>query len=167
MRLREIEGATVSASLDATGESVRALLAERGVAQAEVDAEIVRAEERRKELEQERAAEHDIVDAAEQALDEARAAAQKALAADEHYRAAMAAAEGSDRVADLAEEKAKAAHTDRAEKGKPYDADPLFSIYGRAASVRRPTSAADWAACSTAGWRESRTSSRCAATTGC
>ena len=39
----------------------------------------------------------------------------------------MAAAEGSDRVADLAEEKAKAAHTDRAEKGKPYDADPLFS----------------------------------------
>ena len=144
MRLREIEGATVSASLDATGESVRALLAEREVAQAEVDAEIARAEERRKELEQERAAQHDVVDAAEQALDEARAAAQKALAADEHYRAAMAAAEGSDRVADLAEEKAKAAHTDRAEKGKPYDADPLFSYlwargFGTPAYVRRRT----------------------------
>ncbi len=127
MRLREIEGATVAASLDATGESVRALLAEREVAQAEVDAEIARAEGRRKELEHERAAQHDVVDAAEQTLDEARAAAQKALAADEHYRAAMAAAEASDRVADLAEDKAKAAHTDRAEKGKPYDADPLFS----------------------------------------
>ena len=86
MRLREIEGATVSASLDATGESVRALLAQRELAQAEVEAEIARAEERRKELEQERAAQHDVVDDAEQALDEARAAAQKALAADERYR---------------------------------------------------------------------------------
>jgi hypothetical protein len=39
----------------------------------------------------------------------------------------MAAAEASDRVADLAEDKAKAAHRDREDKGKPYEADPLFS----------------------------------------
>jgi hypothetical protein len=127
MRLREIEAAEVSATLDATSSSVRELLAEREVAQAELEREIARAEDRRAELARERAAQHDVVDAAEQALDEARAAAQQALAADEHYRAAMAAAEASDRVADLAEEKAKAAHADRTEKGKPYDADPLFS----------------------------------------
>ena len=127
MRLREIEAAEVSASLDATGNSVRELIAQREVAQAANEVEIGRAESKRKELETERAAQQKIVDAAEQALDEARAAAQKALAGDERYRAAMAAAEASDRVADLAEDKAKAAHKDRDEKGKPYEADPLFS----------------------------------------
>jgi len=132
MRLREIEGAEVSAQLDATGESVRALLAEREQAQADNEAEIARAEARREELARERAAQHDVVDAAEQALDDAKAAAQKALAADETHRAALAAAEASDRVADLAEEKAKAAHEDRVQKGKPYEADPLFSyLWGR------------------------------------
>ena len=127
MRLREIEAAEVSATLDATSSSVRELLAQREVAQAELEKEIARAEDRRAELARERAAQHDVVAAAERALDAARAAAQQALAADEHYREAMAAAEASDRVADLSEDKAKAAHADRAEKGKPYDADPLFS----------------------------------------
>jgi chromosome segregation ATPase len=127
MRLREIEGASVSASLDATGESVRSLLAQREGAQAEVEAEIDRAEARREELARERGAQHDVVDAAEKGLDEARAAAQKALSADEKYAQAMAAAEASDRVADLADEKGKAAHADREQKGKPYEADRLFS----------------------------------------
>ena len=127
MRLREIEAAEISASLDVTGQSVRSLLAEREGAQAEVEAAIAAAEERRNELAREREAQHDVVDAAEQALDEARAAAQKALAADEKYQEAMRAAEASDRVADLAEEKAQAARKDREEKGKPYEADPLFS----------------------------------------
>jgi hypothetical protein len=127
MRLRELEGADLSASLGATGESVRALLSQREGAQADIDAEIARAENRMQELQRERSAQHDLVDAAERSLDEARAAAQKALAADENYRAAMAAAEAADRIADLSEEKAKAAHTDRDEKSKPYVADPLFS----------------------------------------
>jgi hypothetical protein len=132
MRLRELEGADVSASLGATGESVRALLAQREGAQGEVEAEIARAEDRLKALQQERVTQHDLVDAAERALDEARAAAQQGLAADENYRAAMAAAEAADRVADLSEDKAKAAHVDRDEKGKPYEADPLFSyLWGR------------------------------------
>lgn len=127
MRLREIEGAEVSAQLDATGESVRALLAERELAQVDNEAEIARAEAHREELERERAAQHDAVDAAEQALDGAKVQAQEALAADENHRAALAAAEASDRVADLAEAKAKGAHEDRIEKGKPYEADPLFA----------------------------------------
>jgi hypothetical protein len=127
MRLREIEGASVAASLDATGESVRSLLAQREEANADNEVAIVQAEQRRTELGRERDAQHGVVDLAEQALDETRAAAQKALAADAQYQAALAAAEASDRVADLAEEKLKAAHLDRAEKGKPYEADPLFS----------------------------------------
>src|SRR5688572_8837999 len=69
MRLREIEGAEVSASLDATGQSVRELFAQREVAQGELEKEIGRAESRRAELARERVAQHDVVDAAEQALD--------------------------------------------------------------------------------------------------
>ncbi len=127
MRLREIEAAEVSASLDASGQSVRALLAERASAQAGMEAEIAAAEERRNELAAERQKQHAVVDAAEQALDDTRAAVQKALAADEKYQEAMRAAEASDRVADFAEEKVQAARQDRDEKGKPYEADPLFS----------------------------------------
>ena len=159
----------MSASLDATGESVRALLAEREVAQAEVDAEIARAEERRAELEQERAAQHDVVDAAEQAARRgARPQRRRRSRPTSAIARALAAAEGSDRVADLAEEKAKAAHTDRAEKGKPYDADPLFSyLWARGFGTPRYARRRLTPHARRLGGASRRTSSRCAATTGC
>jgi len=54
-------------------------------------------------------------------------AAQQRLAADAAYRAQLDKAHASDRVAGTAEDKAQASHTDRTDKGKPYEADPLFT----------------------------------------
>src|SRR5690606_39169825 len=48
-------------------------------------------------------------------------------AADDEYRALLEAAERSDAVADQAEEKARASDADRVEKGRPYEADPIFA----------------------------------------
>lgn len=127
LRLREIESGALADELDETGRQVRELLAQRADAQAQVQAEVEAARDALAALERERAAQHALVDQAEQAVDEAEAAAQRALENDEEYRARLAAADVSDRVADVAEEKAVAAQTDRVEKGKPYEADPLFA----------------------------------------
>ena len=128
MRLREIEGAEVSASLDATGESVRALLARaRGRASRQrsgdrsaprIGARSSRASARRSTTSSTRPSRRSTRRAPRRRR---RSRPTSTIARR------CAAAEASDRVADLAEEKAKAAHVDRAEKGKPYEADPLFS----------------------------------------
>jgi hypothetical protein len=60
-------------------------------------------------------------------LDVAEAEAQRRLSGDGDYAALLAQAQASDNVADLAEAKGRAAHTDRAEKGRPYEADPIFA----------------------------------------
>lgn len=127
IRMREIEGGDLRAALDETGRRVRELLGQRAGAQTAVAAEVAAAEAQRTKLERERAAQQAVVDAAEQAVDEAEAEAQRRLAADEAYQARLAAAATSDSVADRAEAKAKAAHEDRATKGQPYEADPLFT----------------------------------------
>jgi hypothetical protein len=126
IRLREIEGGEVQGALDETSRKVTELLAQRADAQAAVGVELTAAQAALVDLEQERTAQAAVVSAAEQAVDAAEAVAQKELTADSAYRARLEAAEASDRIADLAEAKAQAAHTDRAEKGKPYEADPLF-----------------------------------------
>lgn len=126
VRVREIESGAFVGDLDATGREVKELLAQRDVAQQALGEEIATAEQALAALGGERQARHDTVAAAEQAVDAAEAEAQKALAADPAYRARLEAATASDNVADLAEGKAQAAHADRAEKGKPYEADALF-----------------------------------------
>jgi hypothetical protein len=126
VRVREIESGAFGGELDATGREVQQLLAQRGMAQAALGEEIATAEHALAALGGERETQHDAVAAAEQAVDAAEAEAQKALAADAAYRAMLDAATASDNVADLAEGKAQAARTDRAEKGKPYEGDALF-----------------------------------------
>ena len=127
LRLREIESGELAEALDDTGRRVTEILAQRAEAQAAVGAEIAAAEEALANVQQERTAQHAVVEAAEQAVDAAEAEAQRRLAEDAAYRAELTKAQASDGVADLAEAKAKGAHTDRAEKGKPYEADRLFS----------------------------------------
>ncbi|HEY7671287.1 MAG TPA: hypothetical protein VIC71_03645 [Gammaproteobacteria bacterium] len=127
LRLREIESGELVEALDETGRQVTELLGQRAGAQAEVEAEIKAAEAALAEVQKERAARSAAVDAAEHALDAAEAEAQQRLAKDEKYRAQLEKARASDAVADLAEEKAQAARNDRVEKGKPYEADPLFT----------------------------------------
>jgi hypothetical protein len=127
IRMREIEGDKLSAALDETGKRVKELLGQREAALAAVGEELAAAERQLAALEQQRSAQQAVVGAAEQAVDEAEAAAQQALGADLGYRAKLEAAAASDGVADSAEAKAQAAHTDRAEKGRPYEADALFT----------------------------------------
>jgi hypothetical protein len=132
IRMREIEGDRLSAALDETGRRVKELLGQREAALAAVGEKLAAAERQQAALEQERAAQQAVVAAAEKAVDEAEAAAQQALGADAHYRAKLEAAAASDNVADSAEAKATAAHADREQKGKPYEADPLFAyLWGR------------------------------------
>jgi chromosome segregation ATPase len=126
LRLREIESGELVEALDDTGRQVTELLGKRAGAQAEVETEVKAAEAALAEVQKERGARSAAVDAAEKALDSAEAEAQKRLAEDDNYRAQLEKARASDGVADLAEEKAQAARNDRVEKGKPYEADPLF-----------------------------------------
>jgi chromosome segregation ATPase len=131
LRLREIERGDLLTELDDTARRVNELLSERAGAQAALAGQIEAAQQALAQLEQERAAQHAAVDAAEEALDAAEAEAQRRLTADPEYRALLQKAEASDDVADLAESKAQEAHTDRAEKGRPYEADPLFAYLWR------------------------------------
>jgi chromosome segregation ATPase len=126
LRLREIESGELVEALDDTGRQVTELLGSRAGAQAQVETEVKAAEAALAEVQKERGARSAAVDAAEKALDSAEAEAQKRLAEDDKYRAQLEKARASDGVADLAEEKAQAARNDRIEKGKPYEADPLF-----------------------------------------
>src|SRR5262245_21732964 len=131
IRMREIEGGELKAALDETGRRVRELLGQREGALAAVGEELAAAERQQAALEQERAAQQGV-DAAEKAVDEAEAAAQQALGADAVYLTTLDAATASDSVADSAEAKAAAAHADRQQKGKPYEADALFTyLWGR------------------------------------
>jgi len=118
VRVREIESG-VGEQLDATGREVQQILAKRAEAQTALGAEIAASERDLEGLGEQRHAQQTVVVAADQAVDAAEAEAQKALSADATYRARLDAATASDSVADLAEEKAQAAHKDRAEKGKP------------------------------------------------
>jgi Ni,Fe-hydrogenase I large subunit len=127
IRLREIESGEIADSLDETGKRVKELLAKRGDAQAAVGVELAAAQELLAKLEQERAAQLAVVDAAEKEVGAAEAVAQKALAANAAYGAQLDKAHASDRVAQTADQKAQAAHTDRTDKGKPYESDRLFS----------------------------------------
>jgi hypothetical protein len=145
VRVREIESGELGDELDATGREVQQILAKRAEAQSALAAEIDTAEQELKALGEERQAQQAIVVAADRAVDEAEAEAQKALAADAAYRARLDAATASDGVADQAEEKAQAAHRDRDDKGKPYEADQLFMYlwnrgYGTTRYTRGPFS---------------------------
>lgn len=127
IRLREIASGELTDALDDTGKRVRDLLAKRGDAQAAVGTELTGAQDALAKLEQERGAQHLVVDAAEKEVDAAEADAQQHLKADAAYGAQLDKAHASDRVAVTADEKARAARTDRTEKGRPYEADPLFA----------------------------------------
>jgi hypothetical protein len=132
VRVREIERGELGDALDATGKEVQELLAQRGAAQAALASEIAAAEGALAALGEQRTAQHARVAELEDAVDLAEAEAQRELASAAAYRAKLEAAQAADAVADATEAKAQAARTDRAEKGKPYEADPLFMyLWGR------------------------------------
>jgi hypothetical protein len=126
-RLQEIERGELLETLDDTTKQVQELLAKRAEAQASIGGEIAAAQQTLAGIQAERATQQAAVEAAAKEVDAAQLAAQQKLGADAAYRAKLDAAKASDAIADLAEQKATAARTDRAQKGKPYEADPLFT----------------------------------------
>jgi len=127
LRLLDIEQGTLIESIDAADRKAQDLLRERSAAVAKLENDVAAAEAALKAEESRRTAQQAVVAAASEALDAAEAEAQSKLAVDRAYKAALAATEQADFVADQAEDKAAAAQKDRIEKGKPYEADALFS----------------------------------------
>jgi chromosome segregation ATPase len=126
VRLQELERGSLADTLDDADRRVTEIVAARQAAQARLAEEIAAAEEKQAALERDRAARQTEAAAAAEAVDAAEADAQQRLAADDEYRTLLENAERSDAVADQAEEKARASASDRAEKGRPYEADPIF-----------------------------------------
>jgi hypothetical protein len=127
LRLLAIEQEGVLDALDNADREAAAILADREAAVVELDGRIRAAETALAEDERRRVAQQQLVDAASETLDAAEAEAQERLTADEAYLAQLARTEQADFVADQAEDKAAAATSDRIEKGRPYEDDPLFS----------------------------------------
>jgi len=131
LRLLEIEQGELLHALDEADKKAERVLEERRIAATGLDQELDAAEAALVEIEEQRPKQQPVVAAASEALDAAEAEAQAALAADAAYQAQLEATSEADFVADQAEDKAAAAEADRVEKGKPYEADPLFAYLWR------------------------------------
>lgn len=130
-RLNAAAGLRLGSTLDAAEAEARRIMAARAgnIAQldqmlAETNAEIERLENERKRW----AAEHEMRD---KAVEEADAALLKQISGTAKYKELLAAAEAADKIAVEAERKAELAREDRVNKGKPYEADPLFMYLWR------------------------------------
>lgn len=126
MRLDDIAGGKVVNSLDAAERQAVELLEEGDRARLALQATIAESRKAIAATETDIDNQGDAVAAAEQALDDAEAKMQGKLAKSEAYRAQAAATEEAVRIADEAERKTALSEEDRVEKGKPYEADPLF-----------------------------------------
>jgi len=125
-RLSHATDAGVVTQLSAAEDRARALLAKRSESTKAVDARIAEVEQQRAALAGEEAAAASEVDARRTQLAGVEDAALARLAETEPYRQQRQLAEDADRIARRAEEKTQFVETDRIEKGKPYESDPLF-----------------------------------------
>jgi len=127
LRLVAIEQGDLLGALNDADQQAATILAERNAAAAALDRQIEAADAALAADEARRVEQQARVATASEALDTAEANAQANLTADSAYKTQLAATEQTDFVADQAEDKAAAAKQDRTAKGKPYEADPLFS----------------------------------------
>ena len=127
VRLDQLISGDIVEGLDAADRRVQELIAEREQALAKLQQDVDTAYQKQSELEREREMESDRVAEATEVLDKAEAQVQARLQDDPEYQAQLAKARKADSVAQHAEEKTEQAQTDRVEKGKPYESDPLFS----------------------------------------
>lgn len=127
IRLDQIISGGLAEGLDAAHRRVRELLDARMRSLDALERSIREARDGQQGLERRRGEIVDEVDEAAQALDAAEAAVQRQLEKVADYQAQLQEARSADRVADRAESKRDEARQNRAEKGKPYEDDPLFS----------------------------------------
>lgn len=107
-------------------ERVEALLTERARALEDVESALAKVAQQETTLEQQRQAAALNVANATTKLDEILAAAEAALAEDSTFQSQLKAIEEAEAVATHAEQKTLQAQSDRAEKGRPYESEPLF-----------------------------------------
>jgi len=126
MRL-DIIKAGADDTLNAAETEAERLLADHETFLATIGGQVAKAEETLKDAEAKRRAAEGDVDAALDAYERLTETVEKEVQADPGYLALKQGFEDSKSVAVRAEQKLELAKTDRSEKGKPYENDPLFS----------------------------------------
>lgn len=126
MRLDVIKGEAAETLTAAEKEATR-LLADHATFMVGIGDEVAAAETTLKDAEAARRGGEDAVDAALHAYETLVAETEKSVQADPGYIALEDAFKQAGAVSARAEQKLELAKTDRAEKSKPYESDPLFS----------------------------------------
>ncbi|NBN77193.1 hypothetical protein GWI72_02800 [Microvirga tunisiensis] len=125
-RLETGKAADIDSRLDGASRGARDLLEARSRELAALNEKLRQREARRAELERDRSKLADERDAAEDRLEGLSQSLAAHLDADAAYQALKTRAEEARATAEAARAKAATAASDRAEKGKAYEADPLF-----------------------------------------
>lgn len=116
----------VTNALEDAGRTVHSLLELREQAREALESEITAHENAMAGFHQRRANAADRLEDISAELDDAEAAVQLGLDADNAYVAQLKTAELAQKIASEAETKRELTQEDRKEKGAPYEADPLF-----------------------------------------
>lgn len=127
VRLGELTSGDVIDGLDAADRRVGELLVAREGELKALQGRIEQSQRDQRNLEAEREAQMNRVGEAVEALDQAEATTQKRLQQDPAYRDQLARTRLADVTAGEAEAKTQQAESDRIDKGKPYESDPLFT----------------------------------------
>jgi chromosome segregation ATPase len=127
IRLEAMGQGELEMALDAADKEARDCLASRERAIASLETQITQAQAALDELEHERDANHDAVEAAALEVTEREAAAQARLETDADYTAQLMAVRELDAQADACKVKTAQAKTDERDKGESYRTDPLFN----------------------------------------
>ncbi len=145
LRLDRLLSGQVANALDDVDRRIEVALAAREQELAELERQIAESQRLQTQLEHDREAQRQRVNEAIHALDTAQAKTQQRLDADPAYRAKLEKTRQADAIAGEAEAKTQQAEADRAAKGAPYEADPLFMYlwrrgYGTSAYRANPLS---------------------------
>jgi hypothetical protein len=126
LRLDVLARDTVVQDLDASERKARSLLENHQAALAALEAEIASGVKSGESLQRQRAELVERLETLGGQIDEAEAKTQSRLAKDPAFTAQLAVAAEAEAVVKRAERKAERAREDRVEKGKPFEASPLF-----------------------------------------
>jgi hypothetical protein len=120
-------------ALDAGDARVGAILRRRADERERLEAKLAQIDAEAERHASERAHLEDALEAATAALDAAEAATQARLEGDEAYRAQRERAVAAERTARHADDKASQSEEERIQKGRAYEADPVFLYLWRRA----------------------------------
>ncbi len=125
-RLGQLSRDALIQQLDHAERQALALLEQRAAAMERLRQQLDQVEAQRRQLEEQRTAQAARLDEAVAQVDQAEAATQARLDAQEDYRAQRERAEQAQRKAAHAEDKAERSAAEREDKGRAYREDPLF-----------------------------------------